>query len=151
MAVEVVATNGDKPANARKPLTLKAAFVTWLFAPESEREQKTMLAWADAHGVSRQTLWEWKNQDEDVLAMLAEWKRLAEASRPAVVGALIKVATDPDHPAVVQAIRTYAELTDMFPDKKLKIEGEIRHTVTGLYGAAAAIEGEYQEEDERAP
>ena len=131
---------------------MKMEFVEWLYQPKGEREHKTMSAWADAHGVCRQTLWEWKNQDEEVLALIGQWKRLTEPSWPAVMGTLIDVATDKDHPAVVQAARTLGELLEKFPEKKLRVDGEITHTVTGLYGAAAAaleepaIEGEVTEE-----
>jgi hypothetical protein len=147
----LMATSGDSASNAPKPFTLKMEFVEWLYAPKSDREHKTMSAWAQAHDVSRQTLWEWKNQDEEVLALIGQWKRLTEPSWPAMMGTLIDVATDKNHPNVVQAIRTAAELLEKFPEKRVRVDGEITHTVTGLYGAAAKaleepIEGEVVEE-----
>jgi hypothetical protein len=152
MAVDVTATLGDN-SRARKPFELKVAFVTWLFSPKDEREHKTMGAWAEANGVCRQTLWEWKHQDEEVLELIRSWKRFAEPAWAAAVGTLTDVATDRDHPAVVQAIRTMGELLEKFPDRKVRLDGEVKHTVTAIYGAAAqaledgdTIEGEVEEE-----
>ena len=158
MAVEAVdvtaeepqSTSGDNPRTP-KPLSLKVEFVEWLYTSKEDREQKTMGAWAEAHGVCRQTLWEWKNQDEETLALIAEWKRFTTASWPAMMGTLVDVATDRDHPNVIQAIRTAGELLEKFPTKKLDID--VTHTVTGLYSHAAAaleapLEGEVTEESD---
>jgi hypothetical protein len=130
------ATSGVNPRTP-KPFELKVAFVQWLFSPRSEREHKTMGAWAEANGVCRQTLWEWKTQDAEVLQLIKEWRRFAEPAWAAAVGTLTEVATDKDHPAVVQAIRTMGELLEKFPDRKVRVDGELKHTVTAIYGAAA--------------
>lgn len=121
--------------NAPHPLTLKTAFVEWLFASPAEREHRTMTAWADAHGVARETLWRWRTGDEEVLAMIKEWRKIVEAGWPGIAGTLVRIAQDADHPQVVQAARTVAELLDKYPDKRVKVDHSV--TVTGLYAAAA--------------
>lgn len=132
-------------------MELKYQFVQWLLTPKSEREEHTMSAWAAAHDVSRQTLWEWKHDDE-VVALIKRWKEMFEPVWASAMGTLGEVATDKDHPAVVQAIRTLGELMEKFPDRKVHVDGEIRHSVTGLYQVAAeSIEGEYREEADESP
>lgn len=52
-----MATNGNKTSE-------KAAFIEWWFTVG--RDPKTMTEWAEANGVSRVTMWEWKKSPEFV-------------------------------------------------------------------------------------
>jgi len=134
---------------APKPLAMKQQYVEWLFTPQDQREWRTKSDWAAAHDVSRQALWNWENSDETVLGIIREWRKLTEAHWPAVAATLVSIATDRDHPNVVQGIRTLAEMLDKFPSKSMKLDHQV--TITGIYAAAAAaleagdIEGEVEE------
>jgi hypothetical protein len=122
---------------------LKLDFFAWLMDPDRERND-TMRAWAERNGVHEDTLSKWKNSEEG-RQILLRWQEPYKTRFVEIARALHTVATDPTHDHMVQAARTLADIYGLFAPKK--IEGEITHTVTGLYKtAAAALEGDFTEE-----
>lgn len=122
---------------------VQVEFFGWLMDPDRD-PRDTARAWAERNGVHEDTLSRWKNSDKG-RQILMRWQEPYKARFVEVARALHQVATDPTHDHMVQAARTLADIYGLFAPKK--IEGEITHTVTGLYGAAAAaleepIEGE---------
>ena len=119
------------------PLELKYEFAAFLLDPDPTKG--TIADWGRAHGVTPQTLSDWKH-DKEVVQVLQRWREMYEPVWAQSVAALASAATDRDHPQFVQSVRTLAELMAKFPDKKIGID--IRVSVAQLLGEAMAVNPE---------
>jgi len=96
-------------------------FVEWFTTPRQSRVPPTFQEWADEHGFSRKTLWDWRH-DPRVRERIQ--RRLAEINVDhmrvqEVVNALWQSATGGD----VQAAKMYLEYTRQFmPQQRLVVE-----------------------------
>jgi len=125
---------------------LRVEFLAWLMDPDRPREE-TQRQWAAAHRVHEDTVSKWKHSPE-AREILLRWQEPYRVKFVEIAKSLFSAATDHEHPQMVQAARTMAELLNMYPEKKP--QGlDIRLTVAQLYAEAAralesgeVIEGE---------
>ncbi len=90
----------------------KRRFMLWLLTPPPERDPRKMHEMAAELGVTRQTLLNWRKDEE----FLAEWNRLylekisSPETKSSIMATLARTATDPDDPKHVQAAKAYFEI-----------------------------------------
>lgn len=103
---------------------LQSDFLDWLLSLESEREHRTMKAWADAHGVNPSTLGAWKKDRR----FRAEWERRADAKNISVdriqnvMNTIYEAAANGD----VQAAKLYLqEIQKVRPPKMVEEDEDL--------------------------
>lgn len=80
----------------------------------------TQKDWAKDHGLHEVTVSEWKS-DEFVVGLLRKANTMMEPVWAAALGTLARIATDENHPQVVQAIRELGKLLDKYPSEKVNV------------------------------
>ena len=105
---------------------LQSKFLDWLLTPRSEREQETIKAWAEAHGVAPRTVSDWKKDRR----FRREWEDRANSKNisvdrmQSVIDTLYEAAVGGD----VQAAKLYiAEVEKLRPTRQVERDEDVAH------------------------